>query len=125
MAGSGLIQPAFAVRSTPKSDEYSPVLARRINSIAFRLIGPREFVDRRQNSIVPLSNEFVPQVIERHSGYMLPSRRFSCESVIFVVWAPLAACAGVVLSARTALCVEPTHHDTVERLGVPARVGVT
>jgi hypothetical protein len=28
------------------------------------LLGPREFVDRRQNSIVPPSNEFLPQVIE-------------------------------------------------------------
>jgi hypothetical protein len=37
--------------------------------------------------------------------------------VIFVVFAPLAARAEVALSARMALCVEPTHHDPVERLG--------
>jgi hypothetical protein len=52
------------------------IFARRINSITFRLIGPREFVDRRQNSIVLLSNEFFPQVIEHNNGYMLPSRPF-------------------------------------------------
>jgi hypothetical protein len=34
------------------------------NSIVFRLIGTRKFVDRRQNSVVPLSNEFLPEVIE-------------------------------------------------------------
>jgi hypothetical protein len=37
--------------------------------------------------------------------------------VIFVVFAPLAAGAGVALSARMALGVEPTLYDTVERLG--------
>jgi hypothetical protein len=81
------------------------------------LIGPREFVDRRQNSIVPPSNEFLPQIIENTNGHVLPSRRFLRKNVIFVVFAPLAARAEVALSARMALCVEPTHHDPVERLG--------
>jgi hypothetical protein len=38
------------------------------------------------------------------------------KSVIFVVSAPVAARPGVALSARMALCVEPTHHDPVGRL---------
>ena len=101
-AGSGYTQPASAVGSSPKSDDNSPFSRARINSIVFRLIGPREFVDRRQNSIVPLSNEFLLQVIETHNGYMLPWRRFHCKSVIFVVLAPLAASAGVASSARMA-----------------------
>jgi hypothetical protein len=45
--------------------------------------------------------------------------------VIFVVFAPLAARAGVALSARMALRVEPTHHDPVERFGpLGIRAGV-
>jgi hypothetical protein len=36
--------------------------------------------------------------------------------VIFVVLAPLAAGVGIALSARMALCVQPTHHHPVERL---------
>jgi hypothetical protein len=85
----------------PKVTTFS-IFARRINSIVFRLIGPRKFVDRRQNSIVPLSNEFLPQVIETQNGYTLPSRRFHCKSVIFVVsLARSVQASRVALSART------------------------
>jgi hypothetical protein len=47
------------------------------------LIGPRKFVDRRQNSVVPLSNEFLLQVIENKIAYMLPSRRFHAKKYDF------------------------------------------
>jgi hypothetical protein len=110
-AGSGLIQPAPAVRSSPKTYERRQfsIFARRIYSVVFRLIGPREFVDRLQNSVVPLSNEFLPQVIDNDNGYMLPSRPVHCKKCDFVVFAQLATRPGVALSVCMALCVEPTR----------------
>ena len=41
-----------------------PVFAAGANSIVIRLIGPFEFVDRRENSADPLSNEFDSQDVE-------------------------------------------------------------
>jgi hypothetical protein len=41
-----------------------PVFATGANSIVIRLIGPFEFVDRRENSVDPLSNEFDSQEVE-------------------------------------------------------------
>jgi hypothetical protein len=52
-------------RTEAKESRQFSVFARRIFSIVFRLIGPREFVDRLQISIVPVSNEFFPQIIEK------------------------------------------------------------
>ena len=76
---------------TPEKQWNLSGFARRINSIVFRLIGPCTFVDRQQNSIVPLSNEFYPQLIEIPSGHMLRSRPFHCKKCDFRCFRPLAA----------------------------------
>src|SRR6201998_4447696 len=53
-----------------------PVLAAGANSIVIRLIGPFEFVDRRENSVDPLSNEFDSQEVEIASYHTPPSWPF-------------------------------------------------
>jgi hypothetical protein len=49
-----------------------PVFGAGANSIVIRLIGPFEFVDRRENSIDPLSNEFDSQQVEIKGNYTQP-----------------------------------------------------
>ena len=53
-----------------------PVFAAGANSIVIRLIGPFEFVDRLENSVDPLSNEFDSQEVEIASYHTQPSWPF-------------------------------------------------
>jgi hypothetical protein len=41
-----------------------------VHSIVIRLFGTAKFVDRAQNSIVPPSNEFGLQLLEKASGFL-------------------------------------------------------
>ena len=56
------------------------------NSIDIRLMGPLEFVDRLQNSIDPISNEFDLQATEKTTGYTGQSGHLMAKSSIFVVF---------------------------------------
>jgi hypothetical protein len=69
--------------------------------------------------------------VTNFSRKLLKTRTLTCcfrdysiaKSVIFVVFAPLALRAGVALSARMALRVEPTHHDAIEPQSLYGRNG--
>jgi hypothetical protein len=65
-----------------------PVSLGRTNSVVFRLIRRLEFVDPRQNSIDPLSNEFPVQGVEITSDYTRRHSTFTAKSTIFVVFRP-------------------------------------
>jgi hypothetical protein len=55
------------------------------NSIDIRLMGPLKFVDRLQNSIDPLSNEFDVQASEKTTSYIGTTGYLMAKSSIFVV----------------------------------------
>jgi hypothetical protein len=65
---------------------FGPFFASEQNSIDIRLMGPLEFVDRLQNSIDPLNNEFYVQAAEKATSYTSPAGRLMAKSSIFVVF---------------------------------------
>src|ERR1700739_3276610 len=86
-----------------------PVLAAGANSIVIRLIGPFEFVDRRENSVDPLRNEFDSQEIEIASYHAQPSWPFHGKKRDFRCIG-LQECSGAVPLHR---CVQSGLWDMV------------
>jgi hypothetical protein len=80
-----------------------PVFAVGANSIVIRLIGPFEFVDSRENSVDPLSNEFDSQELEIASDYTQPSWPFHGKKRDFRCIG-LQECSGAVGSASELGC---------------------
>jgi hypothetical protein len=78
-----------------------PVFAAGANSIVIRLIGPFEFVDRRENSVDPLSNEFDSQEVEIESYHIQPPWPFHGKKRDFRCIG-LQECAGAVPLHRRA-----------------------
>jgi hypothetical protein len=80
------------------------------------LIGLREFVDRQQNSIVPLSNEFFPQLLEVPSGHLVRSGSFHSKECDFSLFSSDRGRVGIALPAAGA-ARGATRHDRAERVG--------
>ena len=88
-----------------------PVFATGANSIVIRLIGPFEFVDRRENSVDPLSNEFDSQEVEIASYHIQPSWPFHGKKRDFRCIG-LQECSGAVPLHR---CVQSSLWEMVRR----------
>ena len=92
-----------------------PVFAAGANSIVIRLIGPFEFVDRRENSVDPLSNEFDSQEVEIASYHTQPLMAVSWQKTRFsLYWAARVLRRG----ASAPLCPEQLVGDGQHMRGV-------